>query len=41
VAVTQVGGCTAEDPGLYSYRRAGVTGRFAGLVWLQRPGAAA
>ena len=26
--------CTAEDPGLYSYRRDGRTGRFAGLVWL-------
>lgn len=25
--------CTAEDPALYSYRRDGVTGRFAGLVW--------
>jgi YfiH family protein len=28
------GRCTAEDPGLYSYRRDGRTGRFAGLVWL-------
>ena len=27
------GACTAEDPGLYSYRRDAVTGRFAGLVW--------
>jgi polyphenol oxidase len=26
--------CTAEDSGLYSYRRDGPTGRFAGLVWL-------
>ena len=26
--------CTAEDPDLYSYRRDGRTGRFAGLVWL-------
>jgi polyphenol oxidase len=26
--------CTAETPGLYSYRRDGRTGRFAGLVWL-------
>lgn len=25
--------CTAEDSGLYSYRRDGVTGRSAGLVW--------
>jgi copper oxidase (laccase) domain-containing protein len=28
------GRCTAESPGLYSYRRDGRTGRFAGLVWL-------
>ncbi|MCK1804142.1 peptidoglycan editing factor PgeF [Nocardia zapadnayensis] len=27
--------CTAEDPGLYSYRRDGVTGRFAGVIWLR------
>jgi hypothetical protein len=26
--------CTAESPELYSYRRDGTTGRFAGLVWL-------
>jgi polyphenol oxidase len=26
--------CTAEDSDLYSYRRDGRTGRFAGLVWL-------
>jgi polyphenol oxidase len=26
--------CTRESPGLYSYRRDGRTGRFAGLVWL-------
>ena len=26
--------CTAETPDLYSYRRDGRTGRFAGLVWL-------
>jgi polyphenol oxidase len=26
--------CTAESPELYSYRRDGVTGRSAGLVWL-------
>jgi purine-nucleoside/S-methyl-5'-thioadenosine phosphorylase / adenosine deaminase len=26
--------CTAEDPQLYSYRRDGVTGRQAALVWL-------
>jgi polyphenol oxidase len=29
-----VGGCTIEDPALYSYRRAQVTGRFAGVVTL-------
>jgi polyphenol oxidase len=28
------GRCTLESGGLYSYRRDGVTGRFAGLVWL-------
>jgi YfiH family protein len=28
------GRCTAESSGLYSYRRDGKTGRFAGLVWL-------
>lgn len=27
--------CTAESPSCYSYRRDGVTGRFAGLVWLE------
>lgn len=26
--------CTAETPDLFSYRRDGSTGRFAGLVWL-------
>lgn len=26
--------CTAEDPSLFSYRRDGVTGRQAGVVWL-------
>jgi YfiH family protein len=26
--------CTAEDPELFSYRRDGVTGRQAGLVWV-------
>jgi copper oxidase (laccase) domain-containing protein len=33
--VQQLAGCTAEDPSLYSYRREGVTGRFAGAVVLQ------
>lgn len=28
------GRCTRESPGLYSYRRDGRTGRFAGLVWM-------
>ncbi len=28
------GRCTRESGELYSYRRDGVTGRFAGLVWL-------
>jgi copper oxidase (laccase) domain-containing protein len=26
--------CTAETPELFSYRRDGSTGRFAGLIWL-------
>ncbi len=26
--------CTAESPDLFSYRRDGTTGRFAGLIWL-------
>jgi copper oxidase (laccase) domain-containing protein len=29
---TLVGGCTAEDPALYSHRRDGLTGRQAGAV---------
>jgi YfiH family protein len=28
------GRCTRESPDLYSHRRDGVTGRFAGLIWL-------
>ena len=28
--------CTAESAELYSYRRDGATGRFAGLIWLDR-----
>jgi len=39
VSVREVGGCTAETPSLFSYRRDGVTGRFAGAVLLL-PGAA-
>jgi polyphenol oxidase len=33
-SITADGRCTRESDGLYSYRRDGVTGRFAGLVWL-------
>lgn len=29
--------CTVEDPNLFSHRRDGVTGRQAGLVWLDVP----
>ena len=32
--ITTDGRCTRESEGLYSYRRDGVTGRFAGLIWL-------
>jgi len=33
--------CTAEDPDLFSYRRDGVTGRQAGLIWIEpAPGTA-
>jgi YfiH family protein len=32
--VRSVGGCTIEDDSLYSYRRAPVTGRFAGVVMM-------
>jgi polyphenol oxidase len=35
VTVTSVGGCTAESPDHFSYRRDHVTGRFAGVVWLE------
>jgi YfiH family protein len=30
-----VGGCTREDPALFSYRRDGSTGRLAALVWMR------
>ena len=33
-SITADGRCTRESAELYSYRRDGVTGRFAGLVWL-------
>jgi YfiH family protein len=36
VAVQWIPGCTRETPSLYSYRRDGVTGRFAGVVSLPR-----
>jgi copper oxidase (laccase) domain-containing protein len=35
VDVEQVPGCTVERGDLYSYRRDGVTGRFAGVVRLR------
>ncbi|MGB8649272.1 MAG: polyphenol oxidase family protein [Mycobacteriales bacterium] len=35
VVVSAVGGCTLEQPGrFFSYRRDGLTGRHAGVVWL-------
>jgi YfiH family protein len=34
-SVATVGGCTIEDDGAYSYRRNGVTGRFAGVVRIE------
>ena len=33
-ALQQLPGCPAEDPSLFSYRRDGVTGRYAGLAWV-------
>jgi polyphenol oxidase len=33
-SITAAGRCTRESADLYSYRRDGITGRFAGLVWL-------
>ncbi len=35
VRVDDDGRCTAESAELYSYRRDGGTGRFAGLIWLE------
>ena len=32
VPLEWVPGCTREEPRLYSYRRDGATGRFAGLI---------
>ncbi|HSJ61164.1 MAG TPA: peptidoglycan editing factor PgeF [Jiangellaceae bacterium] len=34
VAYERVAGCTIEDHGLFSFRRDGKTGRFAGVAWL-------
>lgn len=34
--VRSVARCTKESADLFSYRRDGVTGRFAGIVWLSR-----
>ena len=36
IPVLRVPGCTRESPHLYSYRRDGRTGRFAGLIRLHR-----
>ncbi|MDX6244761.1 MAG: purine-nucleoside/S-methyl-5-thioadenosine phosphorylase / adenosine deaminase [Frankiales bacterium] len=33
--VARDGRCTVESPELFSHRRDGVTGRFAGVVWLE------
>ena len=38
LGVRDIGGppaCTVEDAAFFSYRRDGITGRFAGAVWLQ------
>lgn len=35
-SVSDDGRCTAESAEFFSYRRDGQTGRFAGLIWLQR-----
>ena len=34
ISITIDGRCTRESDDLYSHRRQGVTGRFAGLIWL-------
>jgi len=36
IVAESVGPCTAESPHLFSYRRDGRTGRFAGAIWLDR-----
>lgn len=38
VALSWIGGCTREEPSLYSYRRDGRTGRFAGVIMLRGGG---
>jgi YfiH family protein len=42
MGITRISGgehCTASDPGrFFSYRRDGITGRMASLVWLKTPG---
>lgn len=35
LTVTRIAACTMESPDLFSYRRDGVTGRFAGIVFLE------
>ncbi len=40
VDLDQLPGCTRESDDLYSHRREGVTGRFAGVVTLWPPGPA-
>ncbi|TDD97745.1 peptidoglycan editing factor PgeF [Jiangella asiatica] len=35
-AVVDVGTCTIEDGASYSYRRSGLTGRFAGVAWMSQ-----
>lgn len=40
-AMTWLPGCTREDESLFSHRRDGVTGRFAGVIRLLPPEGAA
>lgn len=41
VEITWVPGCSREEPALYSYRRDGMTGRFAGVIVRPEPDSAA